>query len=74
MRFVTSVATRSLSSSRDWACAVVCITAVKNDVGLNSPLNHVTTGMSVGPFVHSLSCSNLPLRLASHVVSPRIEG
>ena len=33
----------------DCACAVVCITAVKKEVGLNNPESQVTTGMSVGP-------------------------
>mmetsp|Transcript_47928 Transcript_47928/g.133639 ORF Transcript_47928/g.133639 Transcript_47928/m.133639 type:complete len:233 (+) Transcript_47928:339-1037(+) len=71
---VTSVWMVSLSSSRACACAVTCMIAVRNDCGLNSPVIHVTSGMSLGAPVHSCSCATRWLRLCSHRLRPRRLG
>jgi hypothetical protein len=70
---VTSVSSTVLLSGQSLRRAVVCITAVRNDCGLNSPLSHTTFG-SPRSAVQSVSCWQRCSRLSSHEPSGRSEG
>mmetsp|Transcript_13430 Transcript_13430/g.18360 ORF Transcript_13430/g.18360 Transcript_13430/m.18360 type:complete len:210 (+) Transcript_13430:192-821(+) len=73
-RFVMSVWITSLSSSRDWRCAVCCAMAVKKDWGLIMPESHVTLGISRGLAAQSDSWLMRSCQSCSHVVRLRRDG
>jgi hypothetical protein len=45
------------SSGSLFARAYVCMTAVRNALGLNSPGNHTDTGVTTSPAVQASSCA-----------------
>mmetsp|Transcript_13357 Transcript_13357/g.32646 ORF Transcript_13357/g.32646 Transcript_13357/m.32646 type:complete len:393 (-) Transcript_13357:3860-5038(-) len=70
---VTSVSTTVLSSGQSLRRAVVCITAVRKDCGLNRPDSHTTLGTPRSA-VHSVSWFTRCSRFCSHEPSGRRLG